>query len=331
MREPSHKRGPRRREAAARLILPWCLAALVAGCGGDPSGPGPGPGPDPDGDATLIITRLVPADSLAFHDASPDWTEGDAWILATAAPGSILWKTAADGSGEPIAVTNPRGFQWVNAAYAPFGIYGGDIGYFQGLLLGDFGMHLMRAGADQVEGEPPAAVLRRFSGTSVGLPPNQISSPRALSVSADGRRAVGTWLATWFMDWQDGGDEPTLVVSPATGLGAASDFRVDRAGRRLAFVGGDGLVYWMLFGGDEAFRIAPGLHPSFSGDGSRLGFRSNNGFDYILLDLATGTSRVYVGGDGVALLHPVLSWAGDRIAFLTRDEAGLGLAVAELR
>ncbi|HPF34662.1 MAG TPA: hypothetical protein P5571_06640 [Candidatus Krumholzibacteria bacterium] len=330
MKDPARTPGARHRDVTGRLLCLLSLLALAVGCGGDPSGPGPQPGPGGE-DGALRILRLIPADSLAFHDAPPDWAEDDAWILATAAPGSILWKVRPDSTAAAVAVTDRTGFQWLNAAYTPFGLAGGDIGFFQGLLLNDFGMHLMRAGADQADGQPPATVLRRFTGGSVGLPEGRISSPRALSVSADGRRAVGTWDATWFMDWQGDGEDPVLLVSPATGLQTAHDFRVDRSGRRLTYVGGDGLVYWMLFGADEAFRVATGVHPSFSGDGTRLGYRSNNGFDYIVVDLTTGTSRVYVGSSGVALIRPVLSWSGDRIAFLTRDEAGLGLAVAELR
>lgn len=318
------------RSALACAVLVVSLWALLPGCGDDPAGPGPGPGPDPDGDASLEITLLTAADSLALLDSPPDWTEGDGWVLVTAGPGSIGWKIAADGLGPAAAVTDPSGFQWLNAAYTPFGLYGGGIGYFQGLVLNDFGMHLMQADTTAWEGHPTPTVLRRFASSSVGLPANQLSSPRALSVSADARRAVGTWLSTWLLDWQDMEPDPLLVVRPATGLENARDFRVDRSGERLTFVGGDGVVYWMLFNGDEAFRLSPGVHPSFSGDGSRLGYRSNNGFDYIVVDLATRATTVYVGSDAIALLRPVLSWSGDRIAFLRNREDGLGLGVAEL-
>lgn len=330
MMDPAPTPGARHRDVSGRLLCLLSLLVAASGCGGDPAGPGPQPGPGDD-DGTLRIVRLVPADSLLFHDSAPDWTEDDAWVVATASPGSILWKVRPDSSAATVPVTDPEGFQWLNAAYAPFGLYGGDIGFFQGLLINDFGMHLMHAGPDQVAGSPPASVLRRFGSGSVGLPPNRLSSPRALTVAADGRHAVGTWLETWFMEWRGDEPAPSLLVTPATGLQTAQDFRLDRSGDHLAYVGADGLVYWMRFGGDEAFRLATGLHPSFNADGTLLGYRSNNGFDYIVVELATGRSRAYLGGDGVALIRPILSWAGDRIAFLTRDEAGLGLAVAELR
>jgi len=223
------------------------------------------------------------------------------------------------------------GTNWLLGGYTPFALSEGRIGYFQGLLPGDFGMHFMAADSIQTNGAPAPSIVRRFSGVAVGLPANQISSPRALTVDIHARRAVGTWNSIWFMEWSDRDQETFLLTRPATGLEDATDFRISRSGQHVAYVSVQGVVHWMPFEADETHPLTAGSHPSFDGTGGLVGHLGISGVDYIVRDITEGTAILFAGSSGLHLQKPVLSWDGTRIAFVAEDGGQLSLYMAELQ
>jgi len=315
------------------LLTTTLLLVLVVVCGCDGDGPGlPGDGPEPIEAKVpeLIARRLVDFDRLDILEMAPTWTDDDLWILFNAGPGSVVWKIDPDGGADPVAVTDPENSHWILGGYAPFAMEKGRLGYFQGVLPGSFGMHLMSIGQDAVAGEPEAEILRTFLGTSVGLNFNQISSPRMLSMDIQAIRGVGTWKTTWFLNWFEQDDGPILITRPATGLEDASDFRISRDGDWVAYRDGTGTVWWIPFNAEEAHPLGEGSHPSFSGDGARVGFVTPNALDYVVYPREDGVPVLYKGVDFVNIQYPVLSTAGDRIAFLSENEEGVSLFVGRL-
>ncbi len=311
----------------AALLVMLCLS----GCGdNDPSGPGDDPDPVPPIDYLLSSHLLLSSEQLDILDRPPEWTDDDRWIIFTAGPGSIIWKVEAGTGASLIAVTDPDLDHWILGGYSPCGLEGGGIGYFQGLLPGSFGMHIMGAAASTVSGDPPPDILRTFSGIAVGLSENQISSPHELSIDAWGRRGVGTWQTTWIMHWQDREAESVLLTRPATGLEEATGFRISRDGEFVVYRNEEGVVTWIPFNAEEAHPLGPGTHPSFSGDGSQVGYTAPNGHDYVVHPRSGDDPVTYIGDAGIAPLRPTLSWAGDRIAFLVKNSTGTSLYVGHL-
>jgi hypothetical protein len=308
-----------------------CVLPTFYGCGGgDPVDPGDGPDPVIIQKPELAARRLIDASTLDILDMAPTWTDDDRWILFNAGPGSIVWKVDPDGGADPQPVTDPEYVHWILGGYAPFALEDGAIGYFQGVLPGSYGMHLMSISQASVAGSHEAEIVRTFSGTSIGLPENQISSPRMLSMDVWARRGVGVWRSTWFLDWQESESGVILVTRPATGIEDATDFRISRDGEWVAYRDGQGIVTWIPFNAEEAHPLGPGRHPSFSGDGSRIGFVALNGHDYVVHRRDGGAPVVYNGVDLFEITSPVLSRAGDRIAFLSEDEEGVSLFVGRL-
>jgi hypothetical protein len=313
---------------ATALLL---VLVVVCGCDGDdPGTPGGGPEPVVINVPELIARRLVNFDRLDVLEMAPVWSEDDQWILFNAGPGSVVWKIEVDGKAEPVAVTNPEHVHWILGGYAPFALDKGRVGYFQGVLPGSFGMHLMAIGLDAVAGEPEAEVLRTFLGPSVGLTDNQISSPRMLSMDAQAVRGVGTWHTTWFLRWFEQENGPILITRPATGLEDAVDFRISHDGEWVAYRNGAGMVSWIPFNAEEAHPLGAGHHPSFSGDGSKVGYVAPNAHDYVVYPREGGPPVLYKGVDLVDIEYPVLSMAGDRIAFLSESDEGISLFVGRL-
>ena len=307
------------------------VAFVLSGCdGGTPSGPGDGPDPVIPDDPILTSYELVSREHLTILDVAPDWTHDDRWIVFTAGPGSIVWKVKALPGAVPVPVTDPELDHWILGGYSPCGLQDGGVGYFQGLLPGSFGMHIMGADSTTIAGDPPPEVLRTFSGVAVGLAENQISSPHELSMDAWARRGVGTWLTTWFIHWQDREADSVMLTRPATGLEDATGFRISRDGDWVTYVAGTGNVFWMPFNADEAHLLAPGSFPSLNGDGDMVGYVAPNGHDYVIHPRDGSQPTTYTGPATIAPQRATLSWAGDRIAFLVKNDLGISLYVGTL-
>ena len=327
---------PDRKHRWVRPAIPTFILLLLAqgwcGCGDSgPSGPGPGPDPGPGDGPSLIITRILDGQTKVIHDSAPDWTTNDDWVVFTAGPGSIIWKISTDELHRTSPVTNPDDDNWLVGGYVPFGMEHGQIGYFQGLLPGDFGMHIMRASPEQASGSPAPIIEHRLSGVAVGLPLNQLSSPRTMSFDAQGHLGIGTWTSTWFLEWLERDQESLLLSRPATGLEEATDFRVSRTGRRVGYVTGEGIVHWMMFEAEETHPLTQGSHPSFDSTGELIGYAGPSGVDYIVRNISDGTTVLYTGSSGLVLIRPVMSWDGTQIVFLGEDEGQLSLYTAELK
>ena len=316
-----------------RLALAWCCVILsTSGCGSDdPATPGGNPDPDPPIDAPRAPRLLVSPDQLTVLDVAPEWTDDDRWIVFTAGPGSIVWKILADDRSSLVAVTDPDLDHWILGGYSPCGLENGAIGYFQGLLPGSFGMHIMTADPATDHGNPAPEVLRTFSGVAVGLGENQISSPHELSFDAWGRRGIGTWQSTWFMHWLDRESDTVLLTRPATGLEDATGFRISRDGDHVAYRGTEGMVWWTPFNAEEAHPLGMGSHPSFNGAGTAIGYIAPNGHDYVLHPRDGGTPMTFSGEDRLVLLRATLSWGGDRVAFLVKSNVGFSVYTARLQ
>ncbi len=319
---------PHRRSALFALAM----VLVVAGCGGDgPSGPGPDPDPDPQGDPAVVATLLVAADALPLIDSAPGWTDDGQWVLFTAGPGSIVWKVRADDPSVRIAVTDRDQDIWLLGGHSPCGLSSGRVGWFQGFVPNNFGMHIMGASAATAGGDPEPEILRTFAGPSVGLAPNQISSPSLLSFDREARRGVGTWSGTWFMHWEDREADSVLLTRPANGLEDCTDFRISPDGELVTYADPEGTIYWMPFNSVETTALGPGAHPSFSADNTLVGCTSGNGIDYVVRERLGPSSIVFGGAADTLLVKPVLSPDGERIAFLVDGDDGLSLHLGELR
>ncbi|MDO8943210.1 MAG: hypothetical protein Q7U75_08485 [Desulfobacterales bacterium] len=305
----------------AALALPWLG---VAGCGGGNDGPGPGPDPD----SPRVEARVLLAPSTArLYDSPPDWTTDDRLLVFTGPPGGNVWRLDAAG-GTPVALTDTLNTAWAAGAYAPGCLAEGRVAFYQGWLTGDRHMHVMTADTAAVVGVPAAVVLRRFTGTAVGLAENQASSPQTLTYSRYGLRAAGLWRAPWLLEWSyEGGDESVTSRSPVF-LRGATDIRISRDGLRVAFVDVDKRVSWMEFEGDAVTVVGEGVAPSWRGDSAAIGYLDHDG-DYVLFELEDSTRTVFEA-TALRLGQPVLSWAGDRVAYLIRTESGIGLGVGTL-
>jgi hypothetical protein len=297
----------------------------VVGCGG-----GEDHGPVPD-QAHVAATILVDPAAARLHDASPDWTQDDRLLVFNGTPGGNVWRVDAAG-GAPVALTDTLNTSWTAGAYKPGCLAEGRVAFYQVRGTGDDrAMHIMTVDTAAVAGVPAPTTLRRFTGTAVGLSGNQTSEPQTLSFSRYARRLVGLWRTPWLMEWgYEGGAEPVVSRSPVF-LREATDVRISRDGLRVAFVDAEKKVSWMEYESDDHAEVAvigEGASPSWSGDGAVIGYLDNDG-DYVVFALETAVATVYEAS-ALRLSRPVLSWAGDRIAYLVRSDEKVGLAVGTL-
>lgn len=297
----------------------------VVGCGDGGDG---GPGPDP---AHVAATILVAPAAARLHDAFPDWTQDDRLLVFNGPPGGNVWRVEAAG-GSPVALTDTLNTSWTAGAYKPGCLAEGRVAFYQVRGTGDDrAMHIMTVDTAAVAGVPAPATLRRFTGTAVGLSGNQTSEPQTLSFSRYARRVAGLWRTPWLMEWRYEEDIETVVSRSPVFLREATDVRISRDGLRVAFVDAEKRVSWMEFENDgitDITVIGEGVSPSWSGDGAVIGYLDNDG-DYVVYALETAVATVYEAS-ALRLSRPVLSWAGDRIAYLVRSNEKVGLAVGTL-
>ncbi len=310
------------------LLLALSLPLLgIVGCGGG-GNDGPGPDPDPDPDGPLVAGRVLLTPSASrLYDSPPDWTPDDRLLVFTGPPGGNVWRLEA-GGGAPVALTDTLSTSWTAGAYAPGCLAEGRVAFYQGWLTGDRTMHIMTVDTAAVAGVPAPVVLRRFTGSAVGLAENQASSPQTLTYSRYGRRAAGLWRAPWLMEWRDEDRTESVVSRSPVFLRGATDVRISRDGLRVAFVDADKQVSWMEFESDAVTVVGAGVAPSWRGDGAAIGYLDHDG-DYVVFDLESGRATVYEA-TSLRLSQPVLSWAGDRIAYLIHADDKVGLAVGTL-
>jgi hypothetical protein len=306
----------------AALALPWLG---VAGCGGGNDGPGPGPDPD----SPLVEARVLLAPSAArLYDSSPDWTPDDRLLVFNGPPGANVWRVESAG-GTPVALTDTLNTSWSAGAYKPGCLAEGRVAFYQVRGTGENrAMHIMTVDTAAVSGVPVPATLRRFTGAAVGLAGSQTSEPQTLTYSQYGLRAAGLWRAPWLLEWRyEGGDESVASRSPLL-LRGATDLRISRNGLRVTFVDAEKRVSWMEFEGDAVTVVGEGAAPSWRGDSAAIGYLDHDG-DYVLFELEDSTRTVFEA-TALRLSRPVLSWAGDRIAYLVYADSRVGLAVGTL-
>ncbi|MDO9171940.1 MAG: hypothetical protein Q7W29_08930 [bacterium] len=297
----------------------------VVGCGGGGDG-----GPVADR-AHVAATVLVDPAAARLHDAFPDWTQDDRLVIFNGPPGGNVWRVEATG-GSPVALTDTLNTSWTAGAYKPGCLAEGRVAFYQVRGTGgDRAMHIMAVDTAAVAGVPAPTTLRRFTGTAVGLSGNQTSEPQTLSFSRYSRRLVGLWRTPWLMEWgYEELTEPVVSRSPVL-LREATDVRISRDGLLVAFVDAEKRVSWMEYENDDdtgVTVIGEGVSPSWSGDGAVIGYLDNDG-DYVVYALETAVATVYEAST-LQLSRPVLSWAGDRIAYLARNNEKVGLAVGTL-
>jgi hypothetical protein len=297
----------------------------VVGCGDGGDG-----GPVADR-AHVAAAVLVDPAAARLHDAFPDWTQDDRLLVFNGPPGGNVWRVEAAG-GSPVALTDTLNTSWTAGSYKPGCLAEGRVAFYQVRGTGDNrAMHIMTVDTAAVAGVPAPATLRRFTGTAVGLSGNQTSEPQTLSFSRYARRLVGLWRTPWLMEWgYEELTEPVVSRSPVL-LREATDVRISRDGLRVAFVDAEKRVSWMVYENDDdtgVTVIGEGVSPSWSGDGAVIGYLDNDG-DYVVYALETAVATVYEAS-ALQLSRPVLSWAGDRIAYLARSDEKVGLAVGTL-
>ncbi len=320
---PSAPTSPGWLRLAAAVLL---LAPL--GCGGDdgpadPDGPDPGPGDDPH----LAESVLLDTGEDFFNDVPPDWSPDGLRVVFSARVASSVWTLSATPGAEPVLLTDPEVTSWSEGAYTPNYLGDGRVAYYMGWSDEERVMRIMAADTNQVEAEPPPSVLRRFTGLALGLSEYQASSPRLLSLSADGLRAVGFWRDVRLLDWRGAPDSAYPGTRSPEALIGATALRLSPDGERVVFVDAEGRVAWMTFDGNASHVLGQGAYPSWRGDGTAVGFVTDDGRAYRVAEIDGGVSVSY-RTSGAELRHACLSWAGDAVIYLNRDGeyATLGLA-----
>jgi len=166
-------------------------------------------------------------------------------------------------------------------------------------------------------------VAGAFNGDRVGLAHDQAIAPTEIALSSDGRRGVATWFTgVWLLD---------LAGGACARIGDAVELRhpaISPDGSVVAYDRADGHVYTRAYGGVETGQSA-GQWPSFSGDGTRVGFCREH--SYVLRGLADGVEHSYALPEWLTLRDPVLS--PDAVSFVYRNgtgDSGDGLSLGRL-
>lgn len=314
-----------KRLATAALVL-----ALLACDGPDtPTDPGDDPDPGPGDGARLIETVLLDTGTNFLNDTPLDWSPDDGRIVFSAKLASSVWTRSIAPDSTPVLITDPAANIWSEASYTPGYLGDGRIAYYMGWSDLERVMRIMVADTTQVGAEPPPQVLRRFTGSSVGLSDGQASSPSLLSLSADGSRAVGLWHSVHLLDWGEAADPSHPATRSPDALAGATALRLSRDGARVAFVDAEGRVAWMGFQDETPRVVGAGACPSWNGDGDVLGYVAADGHAYRLLRIDSGETVSY-GTSGAELRHACLSWAGDAVAYLNGDGEFLTLGWGRL-
>ncbi len=111
---------------------------------------------------------------------------------------------------------------------------------------------------------------------------------------------------------------------PAPTLPNGSTAAVAPNGLEVAYVTSSGTLEWQLFAGGQVHTVGAGSAPSWSANGSLLGF-INSQNDYVLLDLANGTTTEFSLPASVG--YPVLAPSGQAIAFPVTGSSGSGISI----
>jgi hypothetical protein len=244
-------------------------------------------------------------------------------LVFTSGPEAHIWRIPVAANATPVPVTDSAG--GCAARY----LSDGRIAFWRGSVGGDPDMHIMVASAATVAGVPAPAILQRFNGRDVGLAPNASRPPAMLSIAGDGRRAVGGGAAAghiYLLDWTSGNLEARPLE--VGNLGQVNQAAISRDGTRIALATATGTIAHAPFSGGAPTVLGAGECPSYNQDGTRLGHLDETGGQYVLHNLAAGTSQRFTLP--VPVYDPVLSWDGRQIAFRTAPDHGGELAVATL-
>ncbi len=325
----THSRSEHRRRRTTWLIAVVALWSL-AGCGGDgPSAPGGGVEPEPGEPLALTTTVLSLDEEHAPLQDRIDWSDDDRWLLYAAGPGSGIFRVAVDGQSHPVPVSDPDDTSWLDADYSPVALRGGRVAFFHGWYRGDTRYHLLVADSSSIAGTG-IAILHRFSPDLVGLSASQISSPQALTISADGNRAIGFWRAAYLLDWPAGDPDTAPTVRRLTTVTAAGDLALTRDGSRLVYRDGHGeLVIEEIDVGNTPVPVGAGTLPAWDGTGERLVYLDPAG-RIVVWDLPDGRRTVHLPDTETPITALALSWAGDRIAMLVKGAERFELRVGTL-
>ncbi|NTV46721.1 MAG: hypothetical protein HGB11_09460 [Chlorobiales bacterium] len=298
----------------------WLLVAVLAilglsGCKEDNSNNATGP--------RIETTSVFSGTQFLVHSNRLDWSPDGQWITFEGVDNTNpnVYKVTAIANSTPVRVTNYDPVSWDNGGEAVSYLTNGTLAYYVGwfYVADDKNMHVMAAGATQINNAPAPGVLHTFNGSDVGLLANSASSPEAMSLSGDGVKAIVSWGSTAYtLDWSGANVSSALVAN-------ASDAAISKDGSKIAYVNSANIVI-RAFSGGATTVVGGGSSPSWTQDG-RLGYVGNGG--YVVYTPGAGTSKTYPSS--LYLQNATISWDGTKIAYRTFGGPNTGISVGLLK